>query len=145
MNIEPVSRSAQVLKPQVGDIRLVGKNIAEHVRQLHSLDREERAAWRFGQKIQADKKRRSDEIQMDLVNTGEKKRADEIYIQMAQTDADREQTKIHADKELALREIELKAQAETSTSVTVDLPPRNRDAKSLKLPAFIDEKDELDS
>ena len=41
--------------------------------------------------------------------------------------------------------MELKAQTQTSTSATVDPPSRNRDAKSPKLPAFIDEKDELDS
>ena len=41
--------------------------------------------------------------------------------------------------------MELKAQAQASTSAAVDPPPRNRDAKSPKLPAFIDEKDELES
>ena len=51
--------------------------------------------------------------------------------------------KIEADKELTLKEMKLKAQAQASTSTTVDPPPRNRDAKSPKLPAFIDEKDEL--
>ena len=37
------------------------------------------------------------------------------------------------------------AQAQASTSPAVTPPPRNRDAKSPKLPAFIDAKDEMDS
>ena len=57
--------------------------------------------------------------------TDEKKRADEI--QMAQ---------IEAFKELKLKEMELKAQSQASTSATVDPPPYNRDAKSPNLPAL---------
>ena len=38
--------------------------------------------------------------------------------------------KIEADKELALKNMQLKAQAQASTSAAVDPPPRNRDAKS---------------
>ena len=53
--------------------------------------------------------------------------------------------KIEADKELTLKEIELKAQAQTRTHAVVDPPPPIRNAKSPKLPAFIDQKDELDS
>ena len=53
--------------------------------------------------------------------------------------------KIEADKELTLKERELKAQDLASTCAAPAPPPRNRDAKSPKLPAFIDEKDELDS
>ena len=51
--------------------------------------------------------------------------------------------KIEAEKELALKELELKAQthAQASIRATVYPPLRNRDAKSPKLPAFIDEKD----
>ena len=41
--------------------------------------------------------------------------------------------------------MELKAQDQASTSAAAALPPRNRDVKSPKLPAFIDKKDELDS
>ena len=89
------------------------------------MDREERAAWREDRK-------RADESE-------EKKRADEIKIQLA---------KIQADKELALKEMELQEQARqaqvTASSATTP-PPRNKDAKSPKLPPFIDEKDELDS
>ena len=40
--------------------------------------------------------------------------------------------------------MKLKAQSQASTSADADPPPRNRDAKSPKLPAFIDEKDKLD-
>ena len=48
-------------------------------------------------------------------------------------------------KELALKELELKTQGQASTSAAADPAPRKRDAKSPKLPAFMDEKDELDS
>ena len=41
--------------------------------------------------------------------------------------------------------MELKAQVQARSSAAVGLPPRIRDTESLKLPAFIDEKDELDS
>ena len=51
-----------------------------------------------------------------------------------------------ADKELALKELELKAQQDqASSSLAAAPPPRKKDAKSPKLPSFIDEKDELDS
>ena len=66
----------------------------------------------------------------------EKKRADDIKIQMA---------KIEADKELALKELELKAQQDqASTSLAAAPPPHNKDVKFPKLPSLIDEKDELD-
>ena len=41
--------------------------------------------------------------------------------------------------------MEFKAQDQASTSAAADPLPRNRDAKSSKLPAIIDEKDEQDS
>ena len=63
-------------------------------------------------------------------------RADVIEIQIA---------KIEADKELTLKEMELKGQDQASTGAAAAPPPCNRDAKSPKLPDFIDEKDELDS
>ena len=44
------------------------------------------------------------------------------------------------DKELALKELEIQFQAQASTSATVDQNACNRDAKSLKLPALINEK-----
>ena len=69
----------------------------------------------------------------------EKKRAAEEK-KMVQIEAAKDQAKIQAEKELALKE-ELKAKDHASTSV--DPPPCNRDAKSPKLPAFIDEKDEI--
>ena len=64
---------------------------------------------------------------------------------MAQIEAAKDQGKIQAEKELALKELESKAQDQASTSTTADSSPRNRDAKSLKLPDLIDEKDQLDS
>ena len=59
-----------------------------------------------------------------------KKRADEIQMALIDADRARDQAKIEADKELALKEMELKAQAQASTNATVDPPPRIRDAKS---------------
>ena len=123
--MEPTLRSAQVLKKEAEDIGFEWKDILEYVKEQQKLDREERAAWREDRK-------RADESE-------EKKRADEIKIQLA---------KIQADKELALKEMELQEQARqaqvTASSATTP-PPRNKDAKSPKLPSFIDEKDELDS
>ena len=57
----------------------------------------------------------------------------------------RSRWKIEADKELALKEMELKVQDQASSSAAAAPPLRNRDAKSPKLPSFIDEKGELDS
>ena len=130
--MEPVLRSAQVLKQEAEEIGFEGKDILEYVKEQQKLDREERAAWREDRK-------RADESE-------EKKRADEIKIQIAQIEAAKEQAKIEAEKELALKELELKAQqSQAGASLAVTPPPRNKDAKSLKLPSFIDEKDELDS
>ena len=72
---------------------------------------------------------------MAKLQAEDKKRAEKIKIQMA---------KIEADKELTLKEMELKAQDQASTSAAAAPPPRHRDAKSPKLQSFIDEKDELD-
>ena len=53
---------------------------------------------------------------------------------------------MEADKELALKELELKAQQnQASASLAATPPHHNKDAKSTKLPSFIDKKDELDS
>ena len=142
--MEPVLRSAQVLKQEAEEIGFEGKDILDYVKEQQKLDREERAAWREAQKMQAqadvelakiraeaeaEERKRADQSE-------EKKRADEIKVQMA---------KIEAEKELTLREIELKAQDQASASLAATPPPRNKDAKSPKLPSFIDEKDELDS
>ena len=55
--------------------------------------------------------------------------------------------KIEVDIDLTFKEMELKAQALTSKNAVVDPPACNIDAKSLKLPASIDENDiwKLDS
>ena len=128
--MEPVLRSAQVLKQEAEEIDFEGKDILEYVKEQQKLDREERAAWREDRK-------RADEAE-------EKKRADEI--RFAQIEAAKEQAKIEAEKELALKELELKAQqSQAGASLAATPPPRNKDAKSPKLPSFVDEKDELDS
>ena len=122
--MEPTLRSAQVLKQEAEDLGYEGKEIMEYVKEQQKFDREERAAWR---------NIRMTELQTEAE---EKRRADEIKVQMA---------KIEAEKELTLREMELKAQDQASGSLADTPPPRNKDAKSPKLPSFIDEKDELDS
>ena len=142
--MEPVLRSAQLLKQEAEEIGFEGKDILEYI--------EERAAWREAQKMQAqadvelakiraeaeaEERKRADQAE-------EKKRADEI--RFAQIEAAKEQAKIEAEKELALKELELKAQqSQAGASLAATPPPRNKDAKSPKLPSFIDEKDELDS
>ena len=101
--MEPLLRSAQVLKQEAEDIGFEGKDILEYVKEQQKLDREERAAWREAQK-------RADELQAER-----EKRADEI--RFAQIEAAKEQAKIEAEKELALKELELKAQkSQASTS-----------------------------
>ena len=44
--MEPVLRSAQVLKQEAEEIGFEGKDILEYVKEQQKLDREERAAWR---------------------------------------------------------------------------------------------------
>ena len=154
--MEPTLRSAQVLKQEADDLGFEGKVILDYVKEQQKLDREERAEWRkiWMAELQAEDKKRADELQAER-----EKRADEI--RFAQIEAAKEQAKIEADKELALKELELnakqnqasaslaptplQAQAQANTSSAATPPPRNKDAKSPKLPSFIDEKDELDS
>ena len=132
--MEPTLRSAQVLKQEAEDIGLQGKDIAEYVTRQQNLDREERAAWRVAQKFHAEEKKRADEIRMAEIQAEEKKRADEIRL-----------AQIEIEKELKIKEMELQAQAQAAASSATTPTPRNKDAKSPKLPSFIDEKDELDS
>ena len=134
--MEPTLRSDQVLKQETEDIGLQGKDIAEYVTRQQTLDREERAEWR--------------NIRMAELQAEDKKRADEshIKIQIAQIEAAKEQAKLEAEKELKIKEMELQAQqaqAQATTSSATTPPPRNKDAKSPKLPSFIDQKDGLDS
>ena len=141
--MEPVLRSAQVLKQEAEDIGFEGKDILEYVKEQQKLDREEKAAWREAQKMQAQADVELAKIRAEA-EAEEKKRADEI--RFAQIEAAKEQAKIEAEKELALKELELKAQqSQAGASLAATPPPRNKDAKSPKLPSFVDEKDELDS
>ena len=94
MKMEPTLRSTQILRQDAEDIGLTRKDVAEYVTRQQILDRKDRAAWRDSQKREVD-------IRMAELHAEEKKRADEIKIQMA---------KIEADKELTLKEMELKAQ-----------------------------------
>ena len=140
--MEPTLRTAQVLKQEAEEIGLQEKDIAEYVREQQALDRQERVDLREAQKRQvgiwkaelhAEDKKRADELQAE-----EKRRADEIRL-----------AQIEMEKELKIKEMELQqaqqAQVQATTSSATTPPPRNKDAKSLKLPSFIDEKNELDS
>ena len=130
--MEPTLRSTQVLKQEAEDFGIQGKDIAEYVKEQQALDRQERADWRDAQKFYVEEKKRADEIRLAEIQAEaeEKKRDDEIKIQNVQ---------IEADKELKIKEVELQAQATTSSATAP--PPRNKDAKSPKLPSFIEEKD----
>ena len=157
--MEPTLRSAQVLKQEAEDLGFEGKEILDYVKDQQKLDREERAEWRKIRmaELQGEDKKRADEIRIAQIGAEaeDKKRSDELQaerekradeIRFAQIEAAKEQAKIEAEKELALKELELKAQqSQASTSPAATPPPRNKDAKSPKLPSFIDEKDELDS
>ena len=83
--MEPILRSAQVLKQEAEDIGFEGKEILEYIKEQQKLDREGRAAWR-------EERKRADEAE-------EKRRADEI--RFAQIEAAKEQAKIEAAKEQA--------------------------------------------
>ena len=104
--MEPILRSAQALKQEAEEIGFEGKDILEYVKEQQKLDREERAAWRETQKMQAqadvelakiraeaeaEEKKRADELQAE-----EKRRADEI--RFAQIEAAKEQAKLEAEK-----------------------------------------------
>ena len=129
--MEPTLRSAQVLKQEAEDLGFDGKELLDYVKEQQKMDREDRAEWRKIRmaELQAEEKKRADESE-------DKKRADEI--RMAQNEI---------EKELKIKEMELQAQqaqVQATASSATTPPPRNKDAKSLKLPSFIDEKDELD-
>ena len=66
--------------------------------------------------LQAEDKKRADELQAEI-----EKRADKI--RFAQIQAAKEQTKIEADKELALKELELKAPQNQTTTSSATIPP----------------------
>ena len=123
---------------QAEDIVLQGKDIAEYVTRQHTLDREEGGSLESCSSTEDEstgrrEKERADEIRMAEIEAEaeDKKRADEIKNQMA---------KIEADKEFSLKEIEMKAQGQASTNAAAAPPPRNKDAKSPKLPSFRDVK-----
>ena len=116
------------MRQEAEELGYENKDVAEYVKQQLALDTEERAAWR-----EAEKKKRADEIHIAELQEEEKKSVDEIQIQI-------KMVKIDANKELTLKDMELKARAQARTSAAIDPPPCNRDAKSPKLPAFIDEK-----
>ena len=148
--MEPILRSAQVLKQEAEDIGFEGKDIVEYVKEQQKLDREERAAWREERKRadEAEEKRRADEIRFAQIEAAKEQAKIEAAKEQAKIEAAKEQAKLEAEKELKIKEMELQAQqtqVTASASLAATPPPRNKDAKSPKLPSFIDEKDELDS
>ena len=150
--MEPILRSAQVLKQKAEDIGFEGKDILEYVKEQQKLDREERAAWREAQKMQAQEDIELAKIraEADRAEAEEKKRADELQAEEKKRADENRFAQIEAEKELKIKEMELQAQqaqaqVTASASLAATPPPRNKDAKSPKLPSFIDEKDELDS
>ena len=62
--MEPVLRSSQVLKQDAEELWHERKGVLEYVKHHQALGREDRAAWRDAQKIQAEKEKRAVEIQM---------------------------------------------------------------------------------
>ena len=148
--MEPILRSAQVLKQEAEDIGFEGKDIVEYVKEQQKLDREERAAWREERKRadEAEEKRRADEIRFAQIEAAKEQAKIEAAKEQAKIEAAKEQAKLEAEKELKIKEMELQAQqaqVTASASLAATPSPRNKDAKSPKLPSFIDEKDELDS
>ena len=118
-----ILRSAQVLKQEAEEIGYEEKEVAEYVKQHQALDEEEKASWRDAQKLY--EKKRTDEIWMaeiqaeadaQRIQAEKAKRADEIQL-----------AKVESDKELAIKQMELNAQAQASRSAAVDPPPCNRD------------------
>ena len=121
--MELTLRSIQDLKLEAEDIGLQGKDIVCN-KTTNTGEREEGSLERCTEtEIThiAEEKKRADEIRMaeieaeaedkkraNELEAEEKKRADEI--RLAQIEADKEQVRIEADKELALKELELKAQ-----------------------------------
>ena len=90
---------------------------------------------------EAEDKKRADELQAE-----DKKRADELQAEENKRADETQLAQIEIEKELKNKELEFKAQQDqTSASLAATPPPCNKDAKSTKLPSFIDEKDRLDS
>ena len=120
------------------DIGYEGKDILDYVKEQQKLGREERAedTRSYKQKI----KKRAIEIHMTEMQVQAEAEAEEKKrIQIAQIEAAKQQAKIEADKELKIKEMELQAQqAQATARPATTPPPRNKDAKSPKLPSLID-------
>ena len=95
MKNEPVLRLTHVLKQEVKDIGLQWKDVAEYVTRQQALDREERAAWREAQKMQAHTDIELEKVQAEADRAEadpaeeEKHRAEEI--RMAEIEAQAEE------------------------------------------------------
>ena len=126
--MEPILRSAQVLKQEAEDIGFEGKDILEYVKEQQKLDREERAAWREEKKradeLQAEEKRRADEIRFAQIEAAKEQAKIEAAKEQAKIEAEaaKEQAKLEAEKELKIKEMELQAQAQVTAS-SATTPP----------------------
>ena len=69
--MELLLRSAQILKQEAEELGYQLEEVAEYVKQEQALDREERATW-----MEAEKKKRADEIHMAEIQAEEKRRAE---------------------------------------------------------------------
>ena len=68
--MEPVLRSAQVLKQEAEDIGLTGKDVAEYATRQQTFDREKRADEIRMAEIQADAQRLQAEVKQSRRDTG---------------------------------------------------------------------------
>ena len=153
--MEPTLRTAQVLKREAEDLGFEGKEILDYVKEQQKLDREERAEWRKIRmaELQGEDKKTADKIRKAQIEAEaeDKKRADEICFAQIEVEKElkiKEMELQEVEKELKIKEMELQAQqaqVQATASSATTPPPRNKDAKSPKLPSFIDKKDELDS
>ena len=105
--MEPILRSAQVLKQEAEDIGFEGKDIVEYVKEQQKLDREERAAWREERKRadEAEEKRRADEIRFAQIEAAKEQAKIEAAKEQAKIEAAKEQAKLEAEKELKIKDV----------------------------------------
>ena len=136
----------QVRKQEAEELGYQGKEVADYVKQEEALDREDRAAWRGTQTMQAD-------LELAKLRAeAEEKRADEILMAEIQAEAEKKKradkiqmAKVEADKELAIKELVLKPRYKPVLMLQlIHLPATEMLSSRPKLPAFINEKDKLD-
>ena len=121
---EPILRLAQIMKQEPDDI-------SEYVKQHQALNIEGRLGEMYRRDKQKQRQKRKRESRQDSygfiqINAEEKRRADEIHMTQFAADRGRDQAKIEANKELAIKELELQAQVQVNTDATSNPSPRMR-------------------